>query len=1269
MKRSAALLGAMVVTVLPPRASGQTERLHEGWRWSEFYVESGLPANSTRDVIEALDGTVWAATEEGVAWFDGYAWHGPGSGSGLPDGRPLTLEVGREGGEVLIVVDRRLFVGSATDPFVEIPVVSESGDTLEVGDAAALGDGVLVASTRLGLFEVAPRTRLMDPGPRDPDFGLGDRLYRARSGAVLYNALDGLRLYRSEGRWEAIIPFDRQPLQIRRVLQLPGDAMWVYVAWPLDMKGMWQWSTDGIRTRLPDPSIAGVQAMDLDAAGRPIVLADDGGLYEVSESGWRPLPSLPIAQDEVHAIHRDTGGSWWIGAEAGLYLVRVDDRRWTHLRVDNGVLWNRVNDVLPLPNGEVWLATAAGLARAGPDGLVDTIPHILGRRVEDITGLARDGAGTIWLTSGSSPFIHTFSEEGGFSRYGEEAGLDGALIHRPFIDSLGGVWLLALPGRLADGRRVEGGLFRKRGDRFERWTPPGGMPGRRVYDMAEGPAGAVYFATDSGVVRTGSTPKVFGTDDGLAGTGVFALDVDRHGAVWFADRYYGVGRIDGEEARYFTAADGIPSDEVWDVLVHPRGDVWAATQRGLARFVGGEWIALGADLGAPNRPLWPLAVDGSRLFTGTLNSGVAVLNLAAAEANAPRLAVPEPSVIGRAAQLEWTAYAFRGEVPPSRMSTRYRVDEGPWSEWQTARSANVALDPGRHTLEVEARGAFGAPVTRGSASFSVERAVLLRPAALIPIVLMLVVIAGLSALLYGRRRRYQIRLAASEERYRRFFEEDLSGNCVFDLEGSIHDCNPAFARIFGFPHAQAARSTNVQDLATDLLWWPRVLSDLRALGRIEYGQARFARHDGSEVHCVYNIMAHANGNGAGGNGHARAYFFDDSQRTHLEEQLRHAQKMEAVGQLAGGVAHDFNNLLTAIAGYGELLLEDLPAGSAHRADVGGILDAARRAKELTAKLLAFGRRQVLEFQRVSLGELVEGMASLLSRVAGANLLLATEHEADVPLVAADASSLEQVILNLVVNASDAMHGAGSVTIRTGCRTVDAEEAEHIEGAHPGEYAVIEVEDNGPGIPPDVMDRMFEPFFTTKEVGRGTGLGLAMVYGIVRQTGGFVSVETAPGRGTRFAVHLLPAEPPQPTLGLDRDTTGSPATPGGTAGEVVLLVEDEEDVRHLLARGLRMNDFEVHTAESAAVALRAIEGGLEPDVIVTDVAMRGMSGTELVAELRRRQVDCDIIVVSGHAAPQVVRDASNERIRFLQKPFPPSALVRLLRQALDSRGRT
>jgi len=392
-------------------------------------------------------------------------------------------------------------------------------------------------------------------------------------------------------------------------------------------------------------------------------------------------------------------------------------------------------------------------------------------------------------------------------------------------------------------------------------------------------------------------------------------------------------------------------------------------------------------------------------------------------------------------------------------------------------------------------------------------------------------------------------------------------------------------------------------------------------------------------------------------------WLDITERKQLEEQFHQAQKMEAVGRLAGGVAHDFNNLLTAILGSADLVLDSLTAGVPEREEVEEIRKAAVRAADLTRQLLAFSRQQVIAPTVLNPNGVVANMDKLLRRLLGEDVELRTVLAPDLAAVKADPSQLEQIVLNLAVNARDAMPNGGKLTIETQNVELDQEYVRGHLSAQPGPYVMLAVSDTGVGMDAATQSRIFEPFFTTKEQGKGTGLGLATTYGIVKQSGGWIWVYSEPGHGTSFKIYLpRVAEAAAPAA-------PSPVPPLSVRGsETVLLVEDDEMIRKLVQKVLKANGYAVLVAASGRDAERVAEQHEGPiDLLMTDVVMPGLSGREVARRLSAARTGIRVLYLSGYTDDAIVHHGVlDPGVAFLQKPFTPAVLGRKVREVLDAK---
>jgi signal transduction histidine kinase len=402
--------------------------------------------------------------------------------------------------------------------------------------------------------------------------------------------------------------------------------------------------------------------------------------------------------------------------------------------------------------------------------------------------------------------------------------------------------------------------------------------------------------------------------------------------------------------------------------------------------------------------------------------------------------------------------------------------------------------------------------------------------------------------------------------------------------------------------------------------------------------------------------------GADGTYYGRIWSFRDiTARKQLEEQLRQAQKMEAVGRLAGGIAHEFNNQLGVITGHGDLLVGEMDADDPRRRRLEQIGRAANRLVALTRQLMAFGRQQVLQPRRLDLNAELSEIEPMLKSLLGEGIQLAITFGPDLGSILADQSQIEQVIMNLAANAREAMPRGGRLALETANVDLDAEYASHHPGLRPGPYVMLAVSDSGVGMDEEARGHLFEPFFTTKAVGKGPGLGLAMVHGIVSQSDGYIQVRSEPEKGTTFQVYLPRVEKEAVA------SKGAPSPPHRGGLETILVVEDEPALMELDSEVLKERGYRVLEADCAAQALEVAAG--HPgriDLLLTDVVMPGQSGGELARRLVSTRPETKVLYMSGYASDSLVQHGiSEEAAAFIEKPFAPDALVRKVRAVLDS----
>jgi len=515
------------------------------------------------------------------------------------------------------------------------------------------------------------------------------------------------------------------------------------------------------------------------------------------------------------------------------------------------------------------------------------------------------------------------------------------------------------------------------------------------------------------------------------------------------------------------------------------------------------------------------------------------------------------------------------------------------------------------------------------------------------------------------RKRTEEELGASEKRFRELFDEAPVGYHELDQEGKIARVNRTELKMLGYT-AEEMVGRYVYEFITEKVSPQSVKGKLEGKLPIESAFERtYIRKDGTliPVQLEERLMKDREGRIIGIRTtmrditeHKRA----EAEMSSLQEQLRQSQKIEAIGRLSGGIAHDFNNILTTISGNAQLSLLDLKQGDPLRESIEEIRRASERAADLTRQLLAFSRRQMMEMKVLDLNHIVQGLDKMLHRLLGEDIDLVTVLPEGIGKVKADPGQIEQVIINLAVNARDAMTEGGKLTIETADVELDEGYSHRHIAVEPGRYVMLSISDTGGGMSSEVKDRLFEPFFTTKEQGKGTGLGLSTVYGIVKQSGGNIWVYSEPGQGTTFKIYLPQVDEP---LTEEKEEVVKEIPRGD---ETILVVEDEETVRKLAIRLLKSQGYRVLEASDGGKALLLCEKFKERiHLILTDVVMPGMSGRKLVERLKQIHPEMKALYMSGYTDNAIVHHGVLEKgINFMQKPFTLESLTRKVREALD-----
>ena len=1130
-----------LLLLAPCHLEAQGELFRDAWRWADFDRRAGLGDAAVNSVTTDQSGVTWLGVN-GLLYFDGWQWRpvrGAAKGNALVFPRPH--------GGVFAVIDGAAYVGDTAG--VRLVGTAALGGGGRILAAAVVGDAMVAlidtgGKRQLWLVTAGGAARRLTPPAADTQLSGESTVWQGSAGTAILVASTGV--YRWNGiRWTTMVTWVRG-LQARLLAEQSDGTGMLVMKEGGPASGVWEWIPGGTPTWRQEPGDAQIRTLAVDSSGTWLQWYYDDK-YRVRGRGgaWSEILRVPHPVGSVDAVHFERSGAIWIAGRSGVHVYRRGSTRWTDLAQLTPSPFDRVNAIAPMSDGTFWLGTTGGVLVVDTANGMRTlrrIPDASGARLRTVTAVARDSSGGVWVASGAD-IDGVYRWDGtAWRHFGRADGLLARRIHDIVVDRKGIVWLLSIG--TWDNFGGGDGAFAWDGKRFTHWGTAEGLGHRRVYAFADGPDGSRWFGTAGGLSRwkggtwTHWTTRPATPDEASprAPFRVFTLTLDAGGRPYFGDQMssvvaYGIGTIDaGDSVRLLAPRGGQAHERIWKLAFDSAGTLWATTHRGLAavREREREWFAFGDGFGLHSAP-WPLLVGRDQVFVGTA-AGLQALRMPSLVNPPPRVTVEAAVFAGNRIVTRWSAHAWNGTIDPDLIETRYRLDDEPWSPWSNERALNiVGAGPGNHTLAFEAKELFGSmePFVT-TAVVHVPLPIYRRPAFLIPLSVLCAIIAGMGYRANRRSRIADRQLRDSEQRLRLLTDASFDGIAV--TRGSeIVDANRQLADLLRVPQAELLHRS-VWDFIPPEEVHHVSRERLRGIGASYPSVLR--RADGTEI--PVEIRTHALS--ASDDTLRITALRDLSEQRALETRIARAHRLEAVGRLAGGIAHDFNNILTGILGSAELATLELrqPASLVRRLDA--IRESGQRATELVRQILTFSRPHEPAMAMVELVPLVDETVRLLRTTIPAGVAIEVNVREPVPPIEADRSQLRQVLVHLCSNSYQAMGAQGLIVIGIGGVDVGAPEvarapeelaeepAAKPTELGPGRYAVLTVRDTGPGMDAQVVARAFEPFFTTKNVGEGTGLGLAVVHGIVRAHRGHVTLESAPGVGTTCRVYLPASRP-------------------------------------------------------------------------------------------------------------------------------------------------
>lgn len=1240
--------------------------------WSR---DDGLPVNAARAVRQSADGYMWIGTENGLVRFDGNDFVVPAS-------LDSTMFLGWDISALEVGADGDLWVGTTTG----LIRAANRGGSRWAGSPALLASAYIealhadsvgnlwVGTAADGVFLVTDSVaKRVSPG--------GSRLKGVRDIAASGSGMPWVATEAGLARVSAdtvLLPVQgTEAVDVKAVLEDRRGQVWVGTR-----DGLYLLQRGQLVPAVEDGPLRRslIWAISEDSHGNLWVASSGNGLFRLAAGHWERLTEENgLPSDDIHGLAVDERGDLWVAANGGVALVYIGEVE--------AVAATRGQVALPVLEdhlGALWVGTFGnGVShlhggRARSFDRADGLPH------DVVLSLAEDQVGNVWIGTRSGLAIYD----------GEKLKAHPS----PLVAAAGVTALLA--GR--DGRVWAGttnGLLVLSGSSIEAFDDAESLGSTFVLTLHEARDGSILIGTQGrgGYRLRGQTIEPLYTTDATVSSTVFSFYEDGDSSLWLGTGN-GLMRIRDENRIILGPRQGIPDPVSVRMLDDDQGNLWVSTNRGVYRVklaalnavANGQMEAVSPRLFAARDGMPSTETNGGfhpagwkgrdgKLYFPTM-AGVAVFNPAVIEStptrsqvlvhgfdfgsgpiqSSPSLEIPPQA---RDVSISYTLLDFRqGETA----EFRYRL-VGYDTAWVHAGERRTAyytrLPAGEYAFAVEGR-------VPGQAWSSADPFVFrLRPlfyeTLWFRVPLFMLGAAGLLLLhrsrveFLRRRQRELVQLVEAKEtaqrKYQEIFENAGAVVLTLDTEGRIEEANREACTILQRSRDEL-RGTRFNSLA--LLQAPGPDSNPWTLERsADNGvvELPLLRPDGSAVRLEASIRRVTEGD------EHRGYQLigrDVTDRHELEGKLRQAQRMEAVGLLAGGVAHDFNNILSVIGGYNTLMLQEIGDTDPLREDAQEIAKATDRATSLTHQLLAFSRRQALSPKVLSLNEVLIEMQRLLRRLIGEDIDFQVDLTPELWNVIADPGQVEQVVANLVLNARDAMPDGGALQISTRNVTLSEPMAARGGPIARGEYVALAVADSGSGIPEHILEHIFDPFFTTKEAGKGTGLGLATVHGIIEQSGAHIRVNSRLGQGTEFQIYLPRSTGvPEPSERRVEPVTA----PSGS--ETLLVVDDEAPVRKLMRRVLERSGYTVLEADDPVDALENVvqthRGGI--DLLITDVVMPHMNGIRFSEILREVRPACKILFMSGHTDEKLAFEVREESL--LRKPFAPDELLTRVRQVL------
>ena len=774
----------------------------QAWRWIRFDTEEGLPANNIYHIVQTEDGTVWANTARGLAWYDGYVWHSAANELGLPSVRfHKTYAIGDK---IFAYLTNVIWIGNQAgfksfSVFEFLPEDFNFYEAVPLDSVSFLLLGWDVQYKQVKIFMVRQRRVIPLQAPANLMPGIHSVFFRTRSGRIWLNTAKGIYRW-ADGTWEPWIRRKKSSGRFTHVLENRNHTGVAIAESRSAIKDYWRWDRDRRPQRQKVTESALIVSADMDRNGCLFLVYDVGKIVVEWEDQRQELSSLPSELRDARAVFVSKSNDVWVGTSWGIYLHRRSSKRWEYYSYSSFDLRNRVHEIVEGRDGSIWLATGGGLLRIRPDGGETYITEVLGRPLTSLTAVAEDQNGHVWVGSGSA-FHGTYRWDGrSWTYFGPGKGLEAGNIHRIVCDREGRLWFLALNAPPDFNENEGGGAFLYQDGRFIKFGADTGLVHKRVYGMAQGKDGALWFATLGGISKwKDGRWQHWTVKNGLRTNRTFCIYVDSRNRTWFGTHQTGIGYIENGQLTFFTENDGLLSNIIWEITEDHEGNIWCTTNAGVNIYDGKAWYKIDRNEGLLSTYTWPILIRKQKVYIGTFGGGLNILNLADIRGGLPRVYFENPEIRKRTVLLKWRTYSFYGEQRSHRIKVQYRLDGRPWSDWTLQREVFFPdLKPGNHSFEVRARGILGATTTPFHLEFKIQPAIFQRPQFYIPMAILLTILSVVITLSIIRSKQQQEQVRKSEGMYRELFENANDIIYTHDFQGTFLSINKAGERISGY---------------------------------------------------------------------------------------------------------------------------------------------------------------------------------------------------------------------------------------------------------------------------------------------------------------------------------------------------------------------------------------------------------------------------------------------------------------------------------------